>query len=74
MRTLGMAWSLSCGDDGDQDRWEIHNYGEGYDHDDDKDKEYLNGADDKKGRNDVDTIMLGNCKPAIESTSPTIKD
>ena len=59
--------SSSDGVDGNQDGLEVHDHQEGYDCDDNNNnKESLSGADKKKEGEDVDTIMLGDCGPAVE--------
>ena len=53
---------------------EVHNHQEDDSYDDNETEQSPSGADKGKESNEVDTIMLGECGPVIESIPPTIKD
>ena len=61
-------------EDSNQDRQQVHNYREVGGHEDEGDKETPSGAEEENEGDEVDTTMLGDYGPAIESPTLTIKD
>ena len=64
---------LANGHDCKWDGQEVCHHWEGDNHKDDKDKDSQSGANKEEGH-DVNTTLLGDCEPAVESPHLTIKE